>query len=85
MLTKVPGCRAVCQGAPSEVINQLVAAFKDLRDQGVSEVQSLRMARDPSQIVRLCSETSVGGVHSVAEALVASGCAECTVNLAYSD
>lgn len=85
MLTKVPGCRAVCRDVQGDLMSQLIAAFKNLRTQGASEEQSLNIALDSIQLAHLFSENSLGRLHSVAKAMVTSGCAECAVNFAYTD
>lgn len=85
MLSRAPGCRSVCNGTPGDVVDDLAAAFRAMRVKGTSEAEALRFARDPVELARLCSERSLGSLKGVAEVLVFSGCAECAVNLAYSD
>lgn len=84
MLTSAPKCRAVCDGRPGEVMEQLTAGFTKLRALGVSEKQALVIARDPAQMVRLLPAESLGALPQTARALIDSGCAECAVNLAYA-
>lgn len=84
MVTSTPGCRAVCNGKPGEVMDQLEAAFRTLRAQGVSEVRALVISRDPDQLMRLFPSDSLGAMRGVAESFVRSCCAECAVNLAYA-
>jgi len=85
MLTSAPECRVVCNGSPGKVMEELIFAFRVLRSQGISEEQVLLCSRDPDQVIRLLPSTSPGTVHGVAAALVSTGCAECAVNLAFTD
>lgn len=85
MITKAPACRTVCNGKPGDVMEQLIAAFKKLRVQGVSEEQALLICHDPNKLVDLLPSSSFGGFHGAAEALVSSGCSECAVNHAYAE
>lgn len=84
MLTSAPKCRVVCNGKPGEVMDELVAAFRALRAEGIPEDQALLVSRDPEKIARLFPSGSIGGMRATAEAFVSSGCAECAVNLAYA-
>lgn len=84
MLTSPPKCRVVCKGKPGEVMDELVAAFRALRERGVPEDQALLVSRDPAQLARLFPSGSIGGMAATADAFVSSGCAECAVNLAYA-
>ena len=43
------------------------------------------MLSDPDQVIRLLPGGSAGTVRGVAAALVSTGCAECAVNLAFTD
>lgn len=85
MLTNAPGCRTVCKGAPGEDMMQLVAAFKNLRTQGLTEAQALLLAADPEQVSAMLPGDSLGALAGTAAAIVSSGCAECAVNLAYAN
>lgn len=84
MLTSPPKCRVVCKDEPGEVMDQLVAGFKKLRAQGISEQQALNLSRNPAELARLFPAGSLGGLPVASEAFVDSGCAECAVNKAYS-
>lgn len=85
MLTNPPGCRAICKGSPGDDLIQLVAAFKTLRTQGLSEAQALLLAADPKQVAAMLSADSLGALAGMAVAIVSSGCAACAVNQAYSN
>ena len=84
MLTTAPKCRAVCNGKPGDVMDELVAGFKALRAQGVSERDALEISKNPLRVMCLFPSGSLGTFHSAAEAFVSSGCATCAVNLAYA-
>lgn len=84
-ITKEPKCRAVCKGKPGMVMDELVAAFKALRAQGLSEEDALRRAHDPDRLAETFPGGSLGTFRATAEAFVVSGCAECAVNLAYTE
>jgi hypothetical protein len=84
MLTSAPECRTVCNGKPGDVVEQLIVAFKGLRARGWSEEQALNLSRDSKQVAALLPNSSLGALHSVAEAVVLTGCAECAVNYAYA-
>lgn len=85
MLTSIPKCRILCKDEPGEVMEQLVAAFRKLRAEGITEKQALALANDPTQLTRLFPEGSLGTLRSTSEAFSSSGCATCAVNKAYSN
>jgi hypothetical protein len=65
--------------------NPTRCCFKGLRAKGVSEAQALLLAADPEQVAALLPGDSLGALAGTAAAIVSSGCAECAVNLAYSN
>lgn len=85
MLTRPPKCRIVCKDEPGEVMEQLVAGFRKLRAEGVSEREALALSRDPGRLARLFPGGGLGSLPATAEAFSSSGCAECAVNKAYTD
>jgi hypothetical protein len=85
MLSKAPPCRAVCMDSAGSVMDELVIVFQGKRSAGMSEADALSIARDGQALTRMLPRHSVGELHSVADALSCSGCAECAVNKAYTD
>lgn len=85
MLTNAPACRTACNGNPGSVVVELVAAFKSLRSQGISEQQALLLSGDPVRVSRLLPIGSPGSLASVARVLVSEGCTGCAVNYAYAE
>jgi len=83
MKDEVRGCRRVCKDKPGEIQVQLADAIKELREKGMPEAKVRAMARDPVWIASLFPPHSLGAIREVAEAMVATECAECAVDKAY--
>jgi hypothetical protein len=84
MAANTPGCRAICEQNPSELMNDLTRVVIALRMQGASKAKADALVHDGAALSKLLGGGSMGSLRGVADSLIASGCVDCAVEKVYS-
>lgn len=79
------GCGAVCRGSFPLQYDELIAVWKFLKDNGLSEDLARELASDAGQLAGALIEHGYGPLAGIAAALVTSQCADCAVDSAYAE